>query len=187
VNHEVFQKINFRPSSTRKLKVISCGTLQKRKRPELFISAAEKFPNVDFLWFGEGPLENKVNSEVKNRKLKNLKFFKNIPHEELAKRFHDADIFLFPSIHEGFPKVIIEAMCASLPVIAFKDYEPEAILSGETGYVVSSVKEMFDSLSILINDNELRKCFSEKAVERSKKYQWDKVVNQWESVFERKQ
>tara|TARA_B100000963_G_scaffold281628_1_gene250161 strand:- start:17831 stop:18916 length:1086 start_codon:yes stop_codon:yes gene_type:complete len=182
VDTQLFFGSDSKKNNTR-LKIISCGTLQKRKRPEYFVEAAEKFPNCDFTWFGEGGLLNDLNSSIVSKSLANVCFKKNINHNALSKEMSKSDIFLFPSYHEGFPKVIVEAMASGLPVIAFKDYLPEAIEHNKNGYIVSNKEEMLNSLEMLINNETLRNQFSISAKERAKEYDWNKIVDKWDSFL----
>lgn len=103
----------------------------------------------------------------------------DVPKRKLKK----ADIFLFPSIHEGFPKVTIEAAATGLPSIVFKTYKPETVLNGETGYIVRDIDEMMEKLKILIEDAELRHRMGVKAREYAKKFDWNVITKQWEKEF----
>jgi glycosyltransferase involved in cell wall biosynthesis len=62
----------------------------------------------------------------------------------------EADVFLFLSIHEGFPKVTIEVAATKTASIVFNNYRPETVLNGETGFIVRDVEEMMNKLTILI-------------------------------------
>jgi len=173
---------NFNKKNKR-LKIVSCGTFQKRKQPLLFAEIAKKFPECDFYWIGEGELKQKIIDKKNNENITNLYLLNNMPHRELSKFFANSDIFLFPSIHEGFPKVIVEAMASGLPIIAFDKYGPEAIINNKTGFIVSNKNEMKEKLRILIDNNELRKEFSKNAVKRAKEFDWNIIVKKWEDIL----
>ena len=169
--------------NNKRLKILSVGTFQKRKQPELFANIARKFSNCDFYWVGEGELKDKILRKKEEEGINNLFLLNNMPHKVLSKFMSKCDIFLFPSIHEGFPKVLIEAMASGLPVIAFNKYGPEAIVNNKNGFIVSSEKEMIEKLKILIEDKELRDKFSRESVKRAKKYDWKIIVSKWEEVL----
>ena len=59
----------------------------------------------------------------------------------LRDEYRASDVLLFPSRWEGSPKVIMEASACALPVIAFRNYEPETVVDRETGYLVGSREE----------------------------------------------
>jgi glycosyltransferase involved in cell wall biosynthesis len=90
---------------------------------------------------------------------------------------------LFPSLHEGFPKVVIESMACGLPSIVFDRYGPEAVIDNETGFVVSNEEEMIEKLEILIRNKALRDKFSQNAIKRAKEFDWNKIVKQWEDIL----
>ena len=101
----------------------------------------------------------------------------------MEKYFSNSDIFLFPSLHEGFPKVVIESMACGLPSIVFDRYGPEAVIDNETGFIVSNEKEMIEKLEILIKNKTLRDKFSQNAIKRAKEFDWNKIVKQWEDFL----
>lgn len=176
----------FKPNFSKKnkrLKILSCGTLQKRKQPLLFAEIAKNFPECDFYWIGEGELEIEVLEKKDKENIDNFYLLDNMQHLELSKFMSNSDIFVFPSMHEGFPKVIVEAMASGLPVIAFNNYNPEAIINNETGFIVSTKEEMIEKLKLLISNDNLKKEFSKKAVERAKEFDWEIIVKKWEKIM----
>ncbi|HEX5315084.1 MAG TPA: glycosyltransferase, partial [Candidatus Kapabacteria bacterium] len=94
-----------------------------------------------------------------------------------------ADVFLFPSRWEGSPKVIMEAAGCGLPVITCKDYEPETVVDGKTGYLAATNEEVFQRLEQLLNDRELRRSMGAAGREHVLNFDWDIVTKQWEEVF----
>jgi glycosyltransferase involved in cell wall biosynthesis len=175
-------KSNFSKNNKR-LKILSCGTFQKRKQPLLFAEIAKAFPECDFYWIGEGELKKEVLEKRKKNNIINFNLLNNMRHSELSKFMANSDIFLFPSIHEGFGKVIVEAMASGLPVIAFNNYNPEAIINGVTGFIVSDEKEMIKKLKLLIENKELREKMGKEAVKRAKEFDWKTIVKQWEEIM----
>lgn len=165
-----------------KIKVLYVGSFQKRKRPYLVLEAAKHFPDVEFHLIGSGPLKERLFSMKKD--LNNVKISCNLTEKELISCYRNSDIFLFPSIHEGFPKVTIEAASCDLPAIVFDNYKPETVLDGETGFIVKDFQEMLNKLKILINDPDLRHKMGKKAREYAKNFDWNVIVKKWEKIFE---
>jgi len=180
VDTTLFSPLDFNKKNNNRLKILSVGTFQERKQPELFAEIAKKFPQNDFYWIGEGELKRKVLEKKEKEHIKNLYLLNNMQHSELSEFMSKCDIFLFPSIHEGFPKVIIEAMASGLPVIAFDKYGPEAVLNNKTGFIVSNEKEMIEKLDILIKNKNLRKEFSQNSIQRAKEFDWNVITSKWE-------
>jgi len=183
VDTSLFMPVEFDKKRNTRLKILSVGTFQKRKQPELFADIAKRFSECDFYWIGEGELKSIVTEKKRVERIDNLFLLDNMQHSELSKFMSSCDIFLFPSIHEGFPKVIVEAMASGLPVIAFDKYGPEAVIDSKTGFVVSNKDKMIKKLELLIKNKNLRKEYSQNAIQRAKEFDWKIVVKKWEEVI----
>ncbi len=75
--------------------------------------------------------------------------------EELLRAYRDANLFVFPSRHEGMPNAVLEAMAAGLPVVASRIAgNEELVVSGETGLLVSGgdVPALRHALAQLLED-----------------------------------
>ena len=70
------------------------------------------------------------------------------------------DVFLLPSLHEGFGLVLLEAMSRRVPIIASRvGAIPEIVVDGETGILVEprNVDQLGGAMTRLLNDRALRK------------------------------
>ncbi len=105
--------------------------------------------------------------------------------EQLREEYRRADIFLFPSIFEGSPKVILEAAACGLPVIVRNNYSPETVVHGTTGYQAASDEELYGFLKALLDNRELRQELGRKGRQHSQKYDWDVITAQWDDAFTR--
>jgi glycosyltransferase involved in cell wall biosynthesis len=77
----------------------------------------KKFPTVSLLIAGDGPLKDTLIEETKHLGVQNNVYFLGMRHDtaELLKLF---DLYVLPSIWEGLPMIILEAMAAGCPIIA---------------------------------------------------------------------
>ena len=85
---------------------------------------------------GDGPLRKQLEGMVAEYKIqKNVDF---VGHQSTVSDFIEAmDIFVLPSLHEGIPMVLLEAMALSRPIVASKTGGvPEVIQHGENGLLV---------------------------------------------------
>lgn len=185
VDIDVFQPSNHKKENKEKVKVLYVGSFQRRKRPYLIIQAARRFPEVEFHLIGSGSLEYSLLRAKEKFKTNNVSFHKNVPLQRLVSWMQEADVFLFPSIHEGFPKVTIEAAATATPSIVFDNYRPETVLDGETGFIVRDINEMMEKLRILIENAGLRTTMGLRAREYAKKFDWKMITKQWEKEFVR--
>jgi len=101
----------------------------------------------------------------------------------IREEYRKADIFLFPSRWEGSPRVLLEAAASGLPVIARKDYEPESVIDGATGFLVADDDEMMARLAQLLADADLRRKLGESARSHAARFSWDVITRRWESIF----
>jgi D-inositol-3-phosphate glycosyltransferase len=94
-----------------------------------------------------------------------------------------ADVFLFPSVLEGHPQVLGQAASCGLPVVAMNKYKPDYVVNGETGCLLESESELSQKLSLLLSDQNLRLGMSAAAARHAAQFDWDKVAEDWQSVF----
>jgi Glycosyltransferase len=119
---------------------------------------ATKYPRLKVLLVGDGPDKEKTSRLVKEHGLEDviaIMGFRNDVPDILS----CSDIFVLPSLNEGFPFSIVEAMAAGLPVIATDvGGNAEAVIDGETGRVIppSDVTALSDAMVELIADAEKR-------------------------------
>ena len=101
--------------------LISVGELTRRKNHQLIIQILKKCTNKNIYYIicGSGVLQEKLRKQIKKANLKNRVFLLGyrIDIPELLKC---SDCFIFPSLHEGLPVALIEALAVGIPVIASK-------------------------------------------------------------------
>ena len=108
------------------------------------------------------PLENRMKAIAKDYGIENNLIFhgrKSIG-SELNEFYRQADLYLMPSYHEGFPRTIWEAMANSLPVIATRvGGIPAYLTHAENAYLIESkdINEIVNSIKSLISNNDLRR------------------------------
>lgn len=177
----------FSPGSGRaenpRVRVLFAGSLRPFKAPQAVVDAAPRFPQADFVIIGDGLLRSEL--EARARRISNVSLLGSLDAGAIREQYRRADVFLFPSRWEGSPKVIMEAAACGLPVIARKDYEPETVVDGRTGYLVKSDEEMFSRLESLIGDSEARRRMGKDGRAHMARFSWDVVTRQWENAFVR--
>ena len=93
------------------------GNLYKTKGHTLLIKAAEQIPDKIFIIIGDGPERKNLESIISNLNLKKRVFIAGYIDD--AHRFLKGfDLFILPSLKEGFPYIILEAIAAKIPIIA---------------------------------------------------------------------
>lgn len=100
--------------------LITTSRLVEKNAVGDIIEALKFLPeNVSLKILGTGPLEIDCKLKIKNWKLEGrVEMLGHVDHSEIPRYLHQSDIFIRPSVSEGFGSSFIEAMAAGLPVIA---------------------------------------------------------------------
>jgi len=164
-------------------RVLFVGSLRPFKQPNLLLEAAARFSQADFLLAGDGVMARELNERIHRENLDNVRLLGVLGAGELLREYQQADVFLFPSIWEGSPKVILEAAACGLPVIARQNYKPETVLDGKSGYLVGSDEELFVRLEELLSSPERRRKFGGAGRKHILQYDWNLITRRWEEIF----
>lgn len=111
------------------LKIIQVGRLNEVKNHYFSIKIAEELEkrSIDFTMYfiGQGPLENELKQEVKNKCLENRVKFLGV-RSDIPQFMSSADYMIFPSLFEGFGVVLVESQAVGLAAIASNHVPKEA-------------------------------------------------------------
>jgi glycosyltransferase involved in cell wall biosynthesis len=125
------------PSAPRVKKRIGfLGRFEKQKNPLALIEAVAGL-DVELVMVGEGSLRHEMAATAARLGV-DLKMPGNMPHRDLPIFFHGLDLFVLPSLFEGHPKALLEAMSCGLPVIgADSSGISEVLRDGDTGLLTA--------------------------------------------------
>lgn len=127
--------------------------LHKVKGHSYLIQAISKlknsYPNVHYVWAGGGELYDSLLDEVKSTGLQNVIHLLG-PRQDVQELLPQFDLFVLPSLYEGFGLAALEAMMAGVPVIATAvGGLPEFINDGHDGLLVppQDVDALYEALN----------------------------------------
>lgn len=126
---------------------------------DAFAGLAADYPHVDLVIAGDGPELARVEAQVARLGLQRRVTLLGRYHGDVAELVARFDIYAFPSLREGLPYALLEAMRAACPIVATRvGGIPEAVVSGVTGLLVppGSSEAMTAALGQLIEDPGLR-------------------------------
>ena len=97
----------------------------------------------------------------------------HVPHGEIHRLFHDADVFVFPSLHEGSALATYEALACGLPVITTPN-SGSVVRDGVDGFIVPvcDANALEEKISLLLRNDALREHMSENARRRAEEFSW---------------
>lgn len=170
--------------------ILTVGELIDRKGHHLLLDSV-KHMNLDnwrIVIVGKGANKNKLEKRIKAEKLGNkIKIIPPTP--EIDYYYQKASIFIFPSLIEGLPNALLEAMSAGLPCVSFDcDTGPrEIIIDGENGFLVpvENTKILASRVNSLINDSELRQKIGQNAKKAMKDYSVEKIIDELEGFIQK--
>jgi glycosyltransferase involved in cell wall biosynthesis len=170
--------------------LITTSRLVAKNAVNDIIDALKYLPeNVRLLILGRGREEQNLKSQISNLKIKNrVQLLGYVAHAEMPKYLHVSDIFIRPSLSEGFGNSFVEAMAAGIPVIAtpvggIVDF----LIDGETGLFceVKNPRSIAQKVEKLIKDKESREYIIKNARKMAEeKYEWNIIAKQIKEIFQ---
>ncbi|MEM2292785.1 MAG: glycosyltransferase [Nitrososphaerota archaeon] len=135
-------------------RIIFVGRLVEQKNVLSLIEAVKDLKDVELYICGAGPLEE----EIRRRNVPNVKLLGVIPQRTLPIELNKSEIFVLPSLYEGHPKALLEAMACGLPVIGSRvEGIRELIKDGVNGLLCDpSPEDIRRKLIHLLSDKRLR-------------------------------
>lgn len=171
-----------------KIILMSVGELTKRKNHMVMIEALARLKEYDILYVicGDGPLKAQLRAKAEELgvrdRLKLLGFRKDIA--ELHKA---ADIFVFPSLQEGLPVALMEAMASGLPIVASKIRGNEDLISNnQGGYLVNPTdsEQVAKAIEKMIQNPKKREKMEKRNLEIITKYGQETVLQKMDEFFD---
>lgn len=142
--------------------ILFVGRIASEKSVDFLIDnhkeLVKKNKNCKLLIVGDGPdLENYKKLAKKNKIEENVIFTGKVPWDEVPNYYNLADIFTTASHTETQGLTVIEAMAASLPVVALDDESfRNVVIEDLTGYLFKNKKEYINQMIELIENKDLR-------------------------------
>lgn len=114
------------------LKIIQLGRLQTVKNHSFSLKIAEKLKEkgIEFQMFfvGQGDLKKEIAAQIKEKNLAKQVHLVGL-RSDIPQLLAGADVMIMPSLHEGFPVVLVEAQSVGLPSLVSDSVSPEVDLN----------------------------------------------------------
>lgn len=166
--------------------------LSKRKGADMIVPIAKYLSQIlntryKILVVGSGPYKEELLKEIKENNLENyIEFIGFVPNKDIVDYYKKADLFILPSMEEGFPMSLLEPMAMGVPYVAF-DVGAVRELSPETAQrflVKSGDVELFaHKIESLLTDENTYKIFQKEELEKVKEYSMDNVMDKFIDIL----
>ncbi|MFT4535537.1 MAG: glycosyltransferase involved in cell wall biosynthesis [Saprospiraceae bacterium] len=109
-----------------------------------------------------------------------------LPKNELPYLYSMAEVFIYPSIYEGFGLPVLEAMACGTPVITSETSSLPEIGGSSVSYInPNSIEQLTSQIIVLCSDKEKREKFSKQGIKRAAHFSWKKTAQETINLFEK--
>lgn len=159
--------------------ILAVGTLEPRKNfanlIKSFVLVKRKYPDYKLVIVGKkGWKHGEIDRAIRQFKLQEDVIFPGYMKDaELHHTYHLAEVFVFPSLYEGFGIPPLEAMASGCPVVASNVASlPEVV--GDAGLLIDpkNAVKIADAIISLIEDKQVRNMLLERGFHRVQKFSW---------------
>ena len=172
--------------------ILSVGTIEPRKNFITLIKAfnliKQKKTGTDYKlviagrtgWKSEATYEEREKSPYRE----DILFTGRVPDKDLVQIYNQAELFVYPSLFEGFGLPPLEAMSCGLPVIASDTSSLKEVV-GDAGILVTAGDESKLKKQILhvLENKEIKEELKGKSLIRAKKFSWEETAQKTINLY----
>jgi glycosyltransferase involved in cell wall biosynthesis len=186
VDLQNFKTRNTAPKN-KKLRVLFVGSMVQRKGLTYLFEAITQLPkgSTELVLCGRGFVDHNL---LKVYSSSDTIVQLNLDNSSLVAEMHKADIFVLPSLSEGFGHVILEAMASGLPIIATDHTSaPDLISDGKEGWVIPirNTSALVEKLNWCIENKDQLFEMGNQSAATAKQFTWERfragIVNFYEN------
>lgn len=189
LDHSKFKNLNL----PRKKQILFIGSIAKHKNIGSVIKAfSQIYKEIPHKLIIVGtrdkglPYEEEIKEIAKNLPEDRIKFTGSISDEDIVKLYNESELFIFPSLHEGFGLPPLEAMACGCPVLASNTSSiPEICGNAAIYFNPLDTQEIATKLTKLLQDQALLEELRQKGLERAKIFSWEKTVEETIKVIKK--
>ena len=137
--------------------IVTLGRISAQKNPELFNGIALTFPEIQFIWIGDGELKQELTA-------KNIEVTGWLDRKDALNLLAKHDVYMQTSLWEGLPFTIIEAMALQKPIIATNVVgNKDAVSHKENGFLCQSTNDFEKAINQLKSESQLLKIYGKQS------------------------
>ena len=187
VNTNNFFPINFIQNEKQSFDIVYIGGISIRKGIHYLIDAFNKIKNPKKRLHLIGPhINNDKEFFEKKINKNNIINYGHVHNLKLNKILNFCDVFVLPSLSDGYGMVVNQAAASGCPIIVTENCgSSEFVSENNCGYVVPArdSNAIFEKLSLLMDDKNLLKELSENAKNSTKNITWENYVDKLEEFL----
>ena len=135
--------------------IVTLGRISAQKNPKLFNAIALKFPEIQFIWIGDGELKQELTA-------RNIEITGWLDRQDALNLLAKHDVYMQTSLWEGLPFTIIEAMALQKPILATDVIGNKDAVSHEVnGFLCQSTNDFEKAINQLKSEPQLLKTFGQ--------------------------
>ncbi len=171
--------------------ILFVGSIEPRKNLLTLLKACaqlneNKVDNIPLVLVGFKGWENDEIMQIINQNKKNIIYLGYLSDIELAYIYNLAQVFVYPTLYEGFGIPPLEAMACGTPVIT-SDTASLPEVGGDAVLYVDpyDINDISQKLDLLLSSQTMQKDLIEKGLRRAKDFTWEKAAKEHIKVFEK--
>lgn len=173
--------------STDIFNVLFVGRLSPQKNVRVLVQAAALLKSQVIVHIvGEGEQKEDLQKLIHEQHIQNVVLHGAKYDNELHTFYQNADVFVLPSIKEGLPEVLVEAMASALPIVA-SDVIGNREFVADTGILVNppTPENFAYEIDCLLSNPTLLKKMSRHSQVKARRHNWDTIVHEFINLYEK--
>lgn len=159
-----------------------------RALPQILDRVKQKF-EIEIV--GDGPYEEELRTLAKELNVDPyVHFTGSVKYQELPQKYRNADMFILPSLAEGMPLVVLEAMGTGLPIIASRVQGIDELVADDVNGALfdpADVDGLAECIIKLINGGQNRLEMGKASIEKLKqneRYNWKNIADEYLTLYD---
>lgn len=168
--------------TSEKFKLCTVANVELKYKGQEYVIRAikqlkEKGIEIEYYLAGGGNATRLENMIKKYNLQEDIHILGGIPHDKVYDLLDDIDIYIQPSLQEGLPRSVVEAMSRACPIIGSKTGGIPELISSKCIFRRKNVKDIANMIEELMNSKEFIKEVATKNYEKSKEFQSELLTN----------
>ena len=192
IHNPIYIKNGSYPINEMDNRVVTVGRLNAQKNISLLINAfriiSKRFPKLELEIYGEGPLRSELELLINQMGIQKTVHLMGA-HKDVLDKIYGSRLFVLPSLYEGMPNALMEAMALGIPVISSDcpcGGPRELIVDSYNGFLFKNDDEddLVEKLNYMLSlDEKLLRTIRENEKEIINTHSQDIIFDKWDKLI----